>query len=308
MRSVPLIAAAAAALFISTAAYAQVWEEYVNRENFFQINLPGEPTATEMPYKTVKGTNLTARVFTATAPANSIQAGTFSVTVIAYTNAKDELNTAIEQARAAIGSKGVRKYDEVNNLDMHRSWRMTVETPTERILGEILIAANNRLYIAEGHTPLNLPPPAQFQASLQVLDANGVRIRTRTVIGAPEVEPNAPIGVAANVAEQARVVTAVSGTWRNPTGGTCEAAYFKSGERTKTVRGEEALAGTVTNSGLTIPGQLILSGAREGQIVNPKDDKAMFLFENKPGNKLNLFPMGGPAVGWPEVTLEKCGG
>src|SRR6185295_19441933 len=188
MRSVTLIAAAAAALFISTAAYAQVWEEYVNRENFFQINLPGEPTMTQVPYKTVKGTMLTARVFTATAPADSVQAGTFSVTVVDYTNAKDELPTAIEQARAAIGAKGVRKYDEVNNLDMHRSWRMTVETPNERILGEILIAANNRLYIAEGHTPLNLPPPAQFQASLQVLDNNGVRIRTRTAIAAPENE------------------------------------------------------------------------------------------------------------------------
>src|SRR6185295_14129668 len=98
-------------------------------------------------------------VFTATASAASVQAGMFSVTVIDYTNAKDELSMAIEQVRAAMGAKGVRKYDEVNNLDMHRSWRMTVETPNERILGEILIAANNRLYIAEGHTPLNLPPP-----------------------------------------------------------------------------------------------------------------------------------------------------
>jgi tetratricopeptide (TPR) repeat protein len=53
---------------------------------------------------------------------------------------------------------------------MHRSWRITVETPRSRILGEILIAANSRVYIVEGETPLNLPPPAQFQASLQVLD------------------------------------------------------------------------------------------------------------------------------------------
>jgi hypothetical protein len=60
---------AVAALFISGAAYAQTWDSYVNRENFFSINLPGEPAVKEAPYKTVKGTNLTARVFTAVAPA-----------------------------------------------------------------------------------------------------------------------------------------------------------------------------------------------------------------------------------------------
>src|SRR5262249_6235622 len=143
--------------------------------------------------------------------------------------------------------------------------------------------ANNHLYIAEAETDVNTPPPAQFQASIQILDANGVRIRTRTAIAAPENEVT-PVGAAANAAEQSKVAQAISGSWRDPAGGTCQAAYFKSGERTKTVRGEEALAGTVVNKGVTIPGQLILSGAREGQFVNPKDDKAMFLFENKPGN------------------------
>ena len=47
-----------------------------------------------------------------------------------------------------------------------------------RILGEILIAANNRVYIVEGETPLNVPPAAQFQASIQILNNEGVRIRT----------------------------------------------------------------------------------------------------------------------------------
>jgi len=307
MRSVTFIAMAAA-LFLSTAASAQVWDEYVNRESFFQVNFPAEPTVQDIQYKTVKGTVIPAKVFTSMAPADSILKGTYKVTVVDYSKNTGELGDAIEQARAAIGARGVRKYDEVNNLDMHRSWRMTVETSDKkRVLAEILIAANNHLYIAEAETDVNTPPPAQFQASIQILDANGVRIRTRTAIAAPENEVT-PVGAAANAAEQSKVAQAISGSWRDPAGGTCQAAYFKSGERTKTVRGEEALAGTVVNKGVTIPGQLILSGAREGQFVNPKDDKAMFLFENKPGNKLNFFPMGGPALGWPEVTLEKCSG
>ena len=46
------------ALFVSSAAYAQAWEIYTNRENFFTVNLPGEPKETSAPYKTEKGTAL----------------------------------------------------------------------------------------------------------------------------------------------------------------------------------------------------------------------------------------------------------
>ena len=301
------LATAVVALFVSGAAFAQDWGEYANREDFFQINLPDDPAITSVPYKTVKGTDLTAHVYTAKAPADSLLAGTYSVIVVDYTNAKGEIPDALEQARQDVLKKGTVKYDEINNIDMHRARLMTVESPTSRYLASILVAANNRLYITQAETPLTSAVPAQFQASIQVLDANGVRIRTRTAPGAPEYEV-APVGAAANAAEEAKVVAAISGTWRNPNGGSCEAAYFKSGERTKTVRGEDALAGTVTNNGVAVPGQLILSGAREGQYVDPKTDKAIFLFQNKPGNKLNFFPMGVPAIGWPEVNLERCTG
>ena len=124
-RLIPVVAA----LFISGAAYAQTWDGYVNRENFFTVNLPGDPAMNEMPYKTVKGTNLTARVFTAVAPAGTRSSGTYTVTVVDYSNAKNELGDAMEQARKVILAKGTSKYDAVNNMDMHRGWTLTVETP-----------------------------------------------------------------------------------------------------------------------------------------------------------------------------------
>jgi hypothetical protein len=306
MRAVTLLLPAIAAALLASAASAQVWEEYVNRENFFQVNFPGEPSVQDIQYKTVKGTMLPARVFTATAPATSITAGTYRVTVVDYRNAQGELGDAIEQARQAMLAKGMAKYDGRENLDMHRSWRVTVETPTSRILGEILIAANNRVYIVEGETPLNVPPSAQFQASIQILNDEGVRIRTRTEIAAPANEV-AQVGATANEAEASRVIAAVSGSWRNPSGGTCQTAYFKSGARGKSPRDEEAIAGTVVNSGTTINGHLIVVGAREGQFVDG-NDRPIFLFENKPGDKLTFTPIGGPAISWPEVTLELCPG
>src|SRR6266850_3929663 len=107
---------AVAFLLFSSAASAQEWDVYSNRDNFFSVNLPGDPTMTQAPYKTLKGTNLNARVFTAIAPQGSLLSGTYKVTVVDYSNAKDEITTAVEQARNAARAKGTVKYDEINNV------------------------------------------------------------------------------------------------------------------------------------------------------------------------------------------------
>src|SRR5258708_31159514 len=190
MRIVRLMSAAVAALFISGADHAQVWEEYVKRADFFAVNFPGEPTRTDIVYKTAKGTSLQGHVYTA-----QDSRGRYSITVVDYNSAADELATAIEEAAAAIRAKGKPTYDAVNMLDMHRSWRMTVETPTQRrILAEILVSADKRLYISDADTALNVPPPAQFQVSLQILDKEGLRIRYRQVTpaSADEIVPVTP--------------------------------------------------------------------------------------------------------------------
>ena len=181
MRSLSLIPAVLA-LFFSTAAYSQVWSEWADRENRFTVNFPGDPNKTEVPYKTAKGTNLTARVFTAEADPKSRSAGTYSVTVVDYKSAPDDAATAIQEAAAAIRAKGMPKYDAANNIDQMASWRMTIETADKRrILAEILMSNEKRLYIVQANTPMNVAPPAQFQASVQILDEEGVRIRYKTV-------------------------------------------------------------------------------------------------------------------------------
>jgi hypothetical protein len=171
-----------AATFIASHALAQDWAEYVNRENFFTVNFPGDPEEKSVPYKTGKGTGLTAHEFTASAPADTLLAGTYSVTVVDYNAALPEIGTAIQEAAAAIRAKGAVKYDGSNNVDQMASWRLTVETADKhRLLAEILTAANNRLYIVLADTAITAPPPAQFQASVQILDENGVRIRYKSV-------------------------------------------------------------------------------------------------------------------------------
>ena len=268
MRFASLIPAAVA-LFVGGAAYAQAWDIFTSREDFFAVNLPGDPQVTTIQYKTAKGTTLPAKKFEAIAPAGSILAGTYILTVVDYNSATGELGTAIEEAASRFRSMGKMTYDAVNMLDNHRSWRQTIENANQRILTEILVARNNRLYISEAVTALDIPPPAQFQASLQILDDSGARIRLQTAELAQTAQANEVIPVTpAQVAQRSAVLAAlVTGTWRVSTGGSCQQAYFRSAERTKTRRNEEALAGTVTSQGMTISGQLIIAGARDDQLA-----------------------------------------
>ena len=98
----------------------------------------------------------------------------------------------------------------------------------------------------------------------------------------------------------------VAGAWKNPAGGSCDPAFFKSGDLTQTKRGEPAINGTVTNAGTTVTGLLILDGARRGQMVSPDTDKAIFLFDERPGGKLRAMAIGEPVLAWPTVVLDLC--
>jgi hypothetical protein len=97
----------------------------------------------------------------------------------------------------------------------------------------------------------------------------------------------------------------ISGKWKAPNG-TCQTAYYTGGEQGKSKRGENAFSGTVTDKGMTVTGQIILQGARQGQMVNPNTDKAVFLIDILKGPKIKFIPIGEPVLSWPEIDTEKC--
>ena len=110
-----------------------------------------------------------------------------------------------------------------------------------------------------------------------------------------------------NQAEADKTQKAATGSFKAP-GGTCDAAFFKSGEANKTVRGEGGMKVMVTNKGKTVEGTLILAGARDGQIVNPMTDKMMFLLEPQDGDKLHVMALGEPVGDWGDQVLDLCPG
>lgn len=97
----------------------------------------------------------------------------------------------------------------------------------------------------------------------------------------------------------------LAGSWKAPSG-TCQAAYFRAGDEGKSKRGEEALGATVSDKGTTVTGQIILRGARQGQLVNPMTDRAIFLIDILAGPKVKFIPIGEPVLTWPEIDTEKC--
>jgi hypothetical protein len=299
------LAPALVALFLSGAASAQEWDVYANQENFFSVNFPGQPTVTQTPYRSAQGKSLTARVFTAVSPPGTRLAGTYSIKVVDFSAAVDEMRTAVEHAADAIRAQGSVKYDAIENLDLHASRRLTVENANTRILAEIVYSAANRLYIVEARTTLLAPVPANFQASLQILDDKGARIRTRTLLGLPEGSRQ-PVNAGGIADEPDTVAGMMAGSWR-VAGGSCERAFFKSGIRTKNSRGEEVLTGTIINGNTTINGMLIVNAARAGQFIDPMSLQTLMLFDPQ-GDRLGISPIGGPAAGWPEMTLELCPG
>ena len=174
MRLTSFIPAAMAAMFMTGPAFAQAqWSEFVDRQEHFTINLPGDPKIESITYKTGKGTSLPAKVFTA-----QDARGTYKVTVVNYATATAETPTAMEEASKAIRARGEVKYDALENIDRIKDQRISVALAgnTRRLLTEVMLH-QNRLYITEAETPVNVPPPAQFQASIQMLDDDGVRIR-----------------------------------------------------------------------------------------------------------------------------------
>jgi hypothetical protein len=97
----------------------------------------------------------------------------------------------------------------------------------------------------------------------------------------------------------------ISGKWKAPNG-TCQTPYYTGGEKGKSPRNENSFSGTVSDKGMTINGQIILQGARQGQMVNPNTDKAIFLIDILKGPKIKFIPIGEPVLTWPEIDAEKC--
>jgi len=165
-------------LFPAGFAFAQEWIEYVDRKEFFQINLPGQPTVRDITYDGEDSEKLPARVYTVKeGPA------TYTLTVVNY---KDS-----ETVAGAGGYRGSTAWAIWKYLQRGGKVTYLAYAQTDRIAGMQLQITNpdqtrsyigihphlRRLYIMEATAPPDYPPPSDFPQTLSILDEQGHRIR-----------------------------------------------------------------------------------------------------------------------------------
>jgi hypothetical protein len=161
-------------LLVAGTCFGQEWIEYVNRADRFVVNLPGQPTMKDTTFKSEYDATLPAHVYTA-------QAGPvhYSVTVVNYKDADVlDLRGAVDWAAWQIRKRGgeitIDAFAQNDRIEGHQLH--IVNANKTRTLAQIH-QYDRRLYILEATAPVDYPPPIDFQQSLVILDADGVRVR-----------------------------------------------------------------------------------------------------------------------------------
>lgn len=206
MRTIVLVFAM---LSVSVPAAAQQWTEYVNTQDGFKVNFPGQPTVTETTWQSQLDYVLPARVYSADRGREH-----YSVTVVDYSDLERQ---GIERAatcppgnaqcRANAGpilGPGYWKHDERGAI-VYATFKLLQRDATltglvwewqDLVEGHLIQLTNNadqsrtfayvamhenKLYIVEGTVPRGFAEPALFQQSLGWVDQEGNRIRYRIV-------------------------------------------------------------------------------------------------------------------------------
>ncbi len=168
------LTAAGLILFMSEPSFAQGWIEYVNREDRFQINFPGQPTVRDISYESEYGATLPARVYTAKGgPA------TYTLTVVNYEDAdpRNYRGATLWAAWQIRKRGGEITFDAYAQTDRIRGIQLQItnKDTTRSFIG--IHAHARRLYIMEATAPPDYPPPSDFPQSLSILDDQGRRVR-----------------------------------------------------------------------------------------------------------------------------------
>jgi hypothetical protein len=167
MRPVFLLSAGIA-LMLSSAATAQTWREFSDRQEGWSINFPADPRSETRPYTTPSGAMVPSKVYTVELPT-----GLFVLTFVELASRPQDEAQAIAHAVGAIRQKGRATYDDAHELDGIPGHQISVLQSDGRLtLGSVYLY-NHRLYITESSVPPGAAPPQQFQQSVAMIHPDG---------------------------------------------------------------------------------------------------------------------------------------
>jgi len=199
MRAIALIAGA---ICLLVTLQASAWIEYASQTDHFSINFPGEPGIRDIEYLTEYGLSLPARVYR-----YDDGSSRYSMTVVDFSDTERKHEERLANCRAELGDGDScnNPWDtELHGAIVYASWGLMQRAAkvthftfsvSDMVAGHQLQLTNadgsrtfaaihmheNRLYIMEGTVPAGAPEPGLFQQSLGFIDAQGDRVRYRSI-------------------------------------------------------------------------------------------------------------------------------
>lgn len=172
-----------AGLMFASPGFAQGWGEYVNMEEHFLTNFPGEPTVEDYDYDYEKGQ--LPELISGEITAKRFQAfdgdSRYAIIVVNYQQIEHitTLKGAVAHAASLYRAMGETTYDgyaHLERLDGH-SLQLMLPNGRQLFVGIYFHYRDRRLYILEAEVPADAPPPLHFTAALQILNDEGKPIR-----------------------------------------------------------------------------------------------------------------------------------
>lgn len=197
MRLIALLSACLA-FSVAVPTSAQDWTEYINKEDGFSVNVPGQPQVRDITWPSEYGMTFSGRVYSASRGAER-----YSVTVIDYRDAEQKYHAltrppSFQQAiywqidimasiqyaatklfRQRPGAKIT--YDAWHYIDLVEGHMLHLTNADQSVTHASMYLHENRLYVLEGTVPPNAPEPGLFTQSVGFLDAQGQRVRYREI-------------------------------------------------------------------------------------------------------------------------------
>lgn len=182
MRLVKLISAALALMILSMvpgSVRAQGWIEYVALDDFFSVNFPSQPEVEEFIYTSEYGSPLPSHRYFV-----EHNEGLYQVTVVNMTTTIRppgrhgvELRGSIAYAATQLRKTGEVTYDAYGEINVIPGHQLQITQPDGRRNFVQIHYHDHHLYITEAIVPGDQPPPALFQASFEVTNAEGQSLR-----------------------------------------------------------------------------------------------------------------------------------
>jgi hypothetical protein len=174
------------------------WIDYLNTQDRFGVNFPGDPQVETITWPSEYGMAFTGRVYTARKGEEK-----YSVTVIDYTDAEKkwfsmshppsfqqaiywqiDIMASVQYAATKLyrqrpGAKVT--YDAWHYIDLVSGHQLHLTNADQTVTYASIYLHENRLYIVDGTVPPKAPEPGLFTQSLRFLDGDGKDVRYREI-------------------------------------------------------------------------------------------------------------------------------